>query len=389
MNHRRSTAKHHGRSRGRRGTVLVLVAFLMIVLAGLAAFSINVVFMETTRTELRAACDAASKAAVVNLGSTQSESSARTFAKDIASRNSVAGQPLSLSNSQIVFGNATRNASGKFIFTANGAPLNSARINADVQVNMLIRGLLSTSGFRPTMTSTAARVDHDICLVLDRSASMAFDLSNKEFQYPADRANGTTFQNYFLPPSPTGSRWKSLSDAVAVFVSTLQTRQLDAQVAVVTYAENFSFGDYNSTRASKDVSLTKNYALVTTAMANWNKEELLGDTNIEAGLTLGRTTLTGTGSRKTAQRTLILLTDGVPTAGNTDLGAQALAMRTGDRIITHTIAFGGQAGIAANKARLQAAADNGNGKFYLAPSSSELTSVFRAIAEGLPAVLID
>ena len=44
-----------GRRSKRRGTVLVLVAFLMIVLAGLAAFSINVVFMETTRTELRAA----------------------------------------------------------------------------------------------------------------------------------------------------------------------------------------------------------------------------------------------------------------------------------------------------------------------------------------------
>ena len=134
------------------------------------------------------------------------------------------------------------------------------------------------------------------CLVLDRSASMAFDLSDKEFQYPSDRANGTTFQNYFLPPSPTGSRWKSLSDAVGVFVTTLQTRQLDAQVAVVTYADAFSFGEYNSTQASKDVSLTKNYSLVTTAMTNWNKEELLGDTNIEAGLTLGRSTLKGTGS---------------------------------------------------------------------------------------------
>lgn len=389
MNNRRSAAKRFWRRSERKGTVLVLMAFLMIVLAGLAAFSINVVFMETTRTELRAACDAASKAAVVNLGTTQSESSARTFAQNIASRNSVAGQPLSLSNSQIVFGNAARDANGKFVFTAGGLPLNSARVNADVQVNMLIRGLLSTSGFRPTMTSTAARVDHDICLVLDRSASMAFDLSNKEFQYPADRVNGTTFQNYFLPPSPTGSRWKSLSDAVTVFVTTLQTRQLDAQVAVVTYSEAFSFGEYSCTQASKDVSLTKNYAQVTTAMTNWGKEELLGDTNIEAGLTLGRTTLKGTGSRKTAQRTLILLTDGVPTAGNTDLGAQALSMRTGDRIITHTIAFGGQASITTNKARLQAAADNGNGKLYLAPSSSELTNCFRAIAEGLPAVLID
>jgi Ca-activated chloride channel family protein len=389
MKNRRPSLNRPRRRAARRGTVLVLVAFLMIVLAGLAAFSINVVFMETTRTELRAACDAAAKAAIVQLGSTQSESSARAFAQNIASRNSVAGQPLSLTNSQIVFGNAARDASGKFIFTPNAYPLNSARVNADVQVNMLVRGLLSTNGFRPTMTSTAARIDHDICLVLDRSASMAFDLSNKEFQYPSDRSSGTTFQNYFLPPSPTGSRWKMLSDAVGVFVTTLQTRQLNAQVAVVTYSENFTFGEYSSTRASKDVSLTKDYTKVTTAMTNWGKEELLGDTNIEAGLTLGRQTLTGTGSRKTAQRTLILLTDGVPTAGNTDLGAQALAARTGARIITHTIAFGGQASIAANKARLQAAADKGNGKFYLAPSSSELTSCFRAIAEGLPAVLID
>jgi Ca-activated chloride channel family protein len=387
MKNRKSSPRRLRRSR--RGSILVLVAFLMIVLAGLAAFSINVVFMETTRTELRAACDAASKAAVVQLGSTQSEAQARQLAKEIAARNQVAGKPLNLSNSQIIFGNASRDANGKFVFKPNTYPLNSARVEAEVQVNMLIRGLLGTSGFKPKMTATAARVDHDICLVLDRSASMAFDLSNKEFQYPADRASGTTFQNYFMPPSPTASRWKSLSDAVDVFVSVLQTRQLDAQVAVVTYAEEFSFGEYNSTRASLDVPLTKNYNSVRTCMSNWGKKELLGDTNIEAGILLGRQTLRGPGSRKTAQRTMILLTDGVPTQGNDDLGAMALQARTQDRIITHTIAFGGQASAPENRARLQAAADNGHGKFYLAPNASQLQQCFREIAEGLPAILID
>ncbi len=345
----------------------MLIAILLTVLVTLSAYAVNTVFMEITRTELRMACDAAAKAGIIRLGSSQSQATARTLAKSIAQLNPVAGRQLALSDGQIEFGNAVRNVSGTYVFTANATPLNSCRVTGSLNASMIFGGFLPMTSFTPTQQSVVMRVNHDIVLVLDRSASMAFDTSNSEFNYPADRSFGTNFQNYFSTPSPTGSRWKYLADAVAVFNNTLKTRQLDAQVALVTYSENYTFGDYSCTQASLDVPFTKTYTLIDSEMTEWNNKELLGNTNMEAGLTLGRNTLVGTGSRITAQRTIIFLTDGVPTSGNTNIQNIVSGYRTNDKIVTHVITFGGQAATGANQTRMQQTAANGNGKYYHAP----------------------
>ncbi|MGC4001734.1 MAG: VWA domain-containing protein [Pirellulales bacterium] len=376
-------------ARNRRGAIVVLVAVLMTVLVTLSAFAVNLVYMEITRTELRITCDAAAKAAIVKLGSSQSQSTARSFARTIAATNPVAGQTLSLTDAQIEFGNSSKNGAGTYVFTANATPLNSARVTSTMNVDMVFGRFLSTTSFTPSQQSVVMRVNHDVVLVLDRSASMAFDQSNAEFDYPEDRSFGTNFQNYFQTPSPTSSRWKSLSDAVGVFVTTLQTRQLDAQVGLVTYAEDYDFGDYSCVEASLDVPFTKTYSNITNKMTEWNNKELLGDTNIEAGLRLGRATVIGTGARQTAQRTIVLLTDGVPTSGDFDTAALTQQFRTTDKIVTHVVTFGGQAATGANQTRMQNTAANGNGKYYHAPNSATLQTVFRQIAESLPAVYID
>jgi Mg-chelatase subunit ChlD len=354
----------------------------------LSVFAINLVYMEITRTELRIACDSAAKAAIVRLGSSQSQSNARAFAQTIAKQNPVGGGQLALTNAQIEFGNATRTSGGSYTFTANQTPLNSARVTGTKNVNMIFGGFLSTTSFTPQQQSIVMRVNHDIALVLDRSGSMAFDTTNAEFGYPADRNFGTNFQNYFTTPSLTNSRWKYLSDAVTAFNSVLTTRQLDAQVALTTFAEDYTFGTFSSVEASTDVALTKTYSTISTKMAEWNTKTLVGDTNIEAGLAQGRAALIGTGSRVTAQRTIILLTDGVPTSGTTNLATIAANYRA-QGIVTHVITFGGQAASGTNQTRMQNTAASGYGQYYHAPDSATLTSVFRQIAEGLPAVYID
>lgn len=376
------------RQEQRQGGIVVLVAILMTVLVTLSVFAINLVYMEITRTELRIACDAAAKAAIVRLGSTQSQSNARNFARTIAQQNRVAGGQLTLTNAQIQFGNATRNASGTYTFTANQTPLNSARVTGSKNVGMIFGGFLSTTSFTPQQQSIVMRVNHDIALVLDRSGSMAFDTTNAEFAYPADRNFGTNFQNYFTSPSLTNSRWKYLSDAVTAFNTVLTTRQLDAQVALTTFAEDYTFGSFSSVEASTDVPLTKTYSQISNKMTEWNTKVLVGDTNIEAGLAQGRAALIGTGARVTAQRTIILLTDGVPTSGSTNLATIAANYRA-EGIVTHVITFGGQSASGANQTRMQNTAASGYGKYYHAPDSATLTSVFRQIAEGLPAVYVD
>jgi Mg-chelatase subunit ChlD len=367
---------------------VVLVAILMTVLVTLSVFAINLVYMEITRTELRIACDAAAKAAIVRLGSSQSQSNARSYAQTVAQLNPVAGSQLTLSSGQIEFGYASRNAGGTYTFIANQTPLNSARVTGSRNVGMIFGGFLSTTSFTPQQQSIVMRVNHDIALVLDRSGSMAFDTTNSEFGYPADRNFGTNFQNYFTSPSLTNSRWKYLSDAVTAFNTVLTTRQLDAQVALTTFAEDYTFGSFSSVEASTDVPLTKTYSQISSKMTEWNTKVLVGDTNIEAGLAQGRAALIGANSRLTAQRTIILLTDGVPTSGTTNLATIAANYRA-EGIVTHVITFGGQAASGANQTRMQNTAASGYGQYYHAPDSATLTSVFRQIAEGLPAVYID
>jgi Ca-activated chloride channel homolog len=244
----------------------------------------------------------------------------------------------------------------------------------------------------------ATRISHDIVLVLDRSGSMAFDLSASEFVYPPDRSVlGSPLQCYFMPPSPTASRWKALCDAVNAFTTTLTARNLDVHVALVTYADTWSFGNYSVTQATLDVplpsdpqmTLASNCSQITNAMNAWGQKAIMGNTNIEAGLTIAKNEVTGSHSRTVADRTIILLTDGVATSGSLDIAGIALANRQNSQIMTHVITFGGQAAVGSVQTTMQNAAQNGNGNFYNAPTATQLQQAFQDIADSLPAVLTD
>jgi hypothetical protein len=103
---------------------------------------------------------------------------------------------------------------------------------------------------------------------------------------------------------------------------------------------------------------------------------------------MAQTELTGSDARVTANRTIILLTDGVVTTGNLDFASVAQTARTSSQIVTYTIAFGGEAGTGSIEAEMAKAAQNGNGTFYNAPTAAALTQAFQIIADSLPAVLI-
>ena len=201
--------------------MLVAVTIPLIVL--LASFAINVAYMQLVRQQLRVTSDSAAKAALVNYGATQSTSSACSFGQTVASNNLVAGRTVNIPSSNFVFGNATTNGSGTYAFSAGATPINSVQVTATAQANYFLGMFLPSSSFSNTQTSLTTRISHDIILVLDRSASMAFDLSNSEFSYPPDVSAGkNALQIYFTPPSATLSRWAALTTAVNSFVSTLQ-----------------------------------------------------------------------------------------------------------------------------------------------------------------------
>ena len=385
----RHTQKHRRRQPLQRdGAMLPVVAIMMPLIMIFIGYSLNIAYMELARTQLRLTCDSAAKAALVNFGATQSQSAAISFAQSVSANNKICGQTLSIPSANFKFGSSTKQPSGLYTFVAGATPINSVQVTGSASVPLPLGSMISSGKYSCSKMTYATRVSHDIVLVLDRSASMAFDLSGSQFVYPPDRTLFSPLQSYFTPPSTTASRWAALTAAVNSFVTVLQARNLDVHVGLVTYSETYSLGNYSCTEASLDTNLTSNFASIQTAMNVWGATPLLGDTNIEAGLALGRGELTSSRARTTADRTIILLTDGVATSGNTNIGSLTSSYRTGSSIMTHVITFGGEAASGAVQASMQNAASSGNGSFYNAATAAQLQAAFQTIADSLPAVLV-
>src|SRR5437868_3770088 len=117
------------RKDSRRGAMLVLIAVCLPLCIIMAAFAVNVAWMQLVRTELRTSTDAAARAGAKELSLAQSTSVARTAAKTAAQRNLVAGAPLLLADADVEFGNSVQPTdTSRFVFTTGGKTPNAVRV---------------------------------------------------------------------------------------------------------------------------------------------------------------------------------------------------------------------------------------------------------------------
>ena len=117
-----------------------------------------------------------------------------------------------------------------------------------------------------------------------------------------------------MPPSTTASRWAALSSAVASFVSTLQARNLDVHVALVTFSENYTFGSYSAVESSLDVPLTaESYRRSLSEMTYLEPASSAGRHQHLGRADHGPDRVDRVAGRTVADRTVILFTDGVAT----------------------------------------------------------------------------
>ena len=164
----------------RRGTMLVLITVLLAAFFISVIFSVDVAYMQLVNTQLRAATDAAAKAAVDTLSRTESTADAIQAAKDIAAANLVAGSPLVLGDDDFQFGRTTTDElTGRLVFLRDEEPLSAVRIvgrkvesSPSGSVRLFFGGMLGQPRYETFLSATAARRDRDICLVVDRSGSM-------------------------------------------------------------------------------------------------------------------------------------------------------------------------------------------------------------------------
>lgn len=379
------------RGPSRRGATLVLIAVMSSALVGMGALVINWSYIELTNTQLRSATDAAAKAAAVALSQTQSQSEARTAAKDLVKNYYIGGQKLKITNADIEFGNGAEDGQGGYTFTSGASPTNCARVTARCgegaatsSVPVFFANLMPKGTFDLQKEATAGRYDHDIAVVVDRSGSMAWDLTGVEFSYPAEYNDDSTLQNYFRAPHPTESRWAKLVDALESFKAVVDSRNLNAQIGLASYSSDYTFGLFESSKVTQDQMMSPDTNDFLDAAYAIGQEPIIGDTNIKSGIDNGRLILTSSSERRqTATRTMILLSDGVKTEGGNPLnGANKAADK---RITIHTVSFGD----GADQQALTDIAEATGGRHYHALTGDQLADAFKDIAEQLPAILME
>lgn len=375
MHTRRVPARH------RRGAMLVFIAVCLPLLIIMAAFAIDVAWMQLARTELRTATDSAARAGAKELSLKQDESLARSKAKEAAKRNMVAGQPLILSDADIQVGKSVQVGTGRFNFTNGGAKPNAVRVygkrtstSKSGPVDLMMGPILGQDDFEPIQTATSTQLDRDICLVVDRSGSMMWTLTSNN--YP----KGTKACD---KPHPTQSRWGALATSVDAFLDELNSTVQDEHLALVSYSSNTTECKNSYKISQIDSNLVSDYSIIEGKMANLSNKPVKGATAISAGLDDGIKVLTGAKIRPYAVKTIVLMTDGIHNLGKEPIESAKVA--AAKDITIHTITFSEDADIP----RMQAVAAAANGKHFHATTQAELTAIFREIAATLPVLTTD
>ena len=328
--------------------MLVLICVMIFAFVVTVAFSVDIAYMQLVKSELRAASDAAAKAAAETLARTQDINAAIARGKAIALENKVANRGLELRDSDLVFGRSTLNASGRFEFVTGGNKINSVRVNGQRidgslsgSVPLMFGMVFNVNSFQPEAFCTATFIQRDIVLVVDRSGSMEDD-----------------------------NKFVDLVAAVRVFLEILNDSPVDERVGFASY----------STTESEDMDLTEDLNLINSAMASMPVE---GRTNIAGGIDAGGRIMSRGRSRDFVERTMVVLTDGIQNEGRSVRDAAIDEAANGTTI--HAITFGGDA----DRSRMREAARIGGGLYFHASDGTQLREVFKEIALTLSTIITE
>jgi len=326
--------------RQEKGNILVLAAAFMTVMLLVAATSIDVSYMLTARNQLQSAVDASALAGASGL--TVSQSTARNRAISISGVNTILNQPVALQSSEISFPN-----------------YKTIRVTAQRPVPAFFARLANMNTFNIRATATAQCGNRDIMLVFDRSGTMDDDTVDP------------------LRPEPI----TTAQEAADYFVDEIANNSLVVdRIGLVSYSDNAAL------ESALDRAFANKKNKIDSYAAN-------GYTNIGDGI---RQAVNHLGSQSLAKtkKTIILFSDGManrpgsgmPTNQTAINYALSWATQAKNREIrVYTISLGTET----DPALMQQIASRTGGKYYYAPSASDLYAIFSEIAQRIPGILIE
>ena len=391
----------------RRGAAMILILGMLFVFAIAAAITVDFSYMQLVRTELRVATDSAAKAGAEALARTEDVDLARSEAVRYASMNSVAGQPLAIAESDVILGRLVESGGGRWQFSPGGFPPNAVRVDANTGGDALhpaiplhFGRILGRSTFTPHSEATAGQQQVEVCLCLDRSGSMLFDMTGVDYEYVPNNpylsnftAWGDLWRNHLSAPHPTQSRWAVLRGAVQIFYDEAALYTPAPKTSLVTWASDYTMPISPGTvfksatlnvglPQSDSTTFAQQRSLITNAINSLNTKPMMGGTHLSAGVDLAVSHLTGGQSSSFSNKIVILLTDGQWNAGRTPQQVGTDARNAG--VVIHAVTM-----LTNLQNDVRQMAEMTGGRYYSTTNETELRDAFRELARSLPIVIVE
>ena len=378
--------RHKGPNKGRRvhhqraGQMLVVMAVSMTILLVLAAYMVNLCFLQRTHGELGGVVDLAAEAAIDAYQQSKSVAAGRQAAESVAAGNEVQGKPLKLGEDGVQFGRMAKQQ-GQWQFQAESYPINASRVYAKVAAgdnpaSKLLRLAKQKVRFDLDRWTVAMQRERDIAMVVDRSSSMVY--SELELLPPLDLTGvlpapmDAPLGWQWCMQAPLESKWVAVVLGVELFLLELPLTGAAEQVGLVSFADT----------ATQELPLSTDLPPIVTRLLQLTKAFCGGASDKEEAIRAGIAMLQDPQRARPDAAKIIVLISGSPTEAGSPLPAAQSAALNGIQV--HTISYGDEA----DQSLMRQIASDGQGRHIHVDDRRELAAALKQLARDVPITVI-